>query len=333
MNEMFNRNAIGVRAHADGVGVKLAKRQSHQNDLESTMKPLALLMTLLVLAQTTSNGQDAAKARAAKSYPPQMQGCRVETYKSVGDTKLNLYIFSPTTPKNAPAIVFFFGGGWKSGTPQQFEVQCRELSKRGMVAITADYRVESRHGVKPTQCLADARSAIRWVRAHADQLGVDPQRIAAGGGSAGGHLAASTPFITEFDEPNDDKNVSAVPNALVLFNPALVLAPIEGFDAESFGTRVPEERMGTKPEKLSPAHHITRNGPPTIIFHGREDTTVPFASAEAFTAKMKSLGNRCELHGFDGQKHGFFNGDEFKQKTLAEADKFLVSLGWLLPAK
>ena len=297
------------------------------------MRSFALIAVLLAAGQLTADAQETAKSRAGRAYPPQMTGCRVETYKTVGDTKLNLYVFSPSAPKNAPAIVFFFGGGWKNGSPQQFETQCRELAKRGMVAITADYRVESRHGVKPTQCLADARSAVRWVRTHADQLGVDPQRIAAGGGSAGGHLAACTAFISEFDEPGEDKSVSAVPNALVLFNPALVLAPIEGFDAESFGTRVPEERMGTKPEKLSPVHHITRNGPPTIIFHGREDTTVPFASAEAFTAKMKSLGNRCELHGFDGQKHGFFNGDEFKQKTLAEADKFLVSLGWLKPVR
>lgn len=295
------------------------------------MKIWTLMMTVLVLAQTTSHGQDAAKARAGRGYPPQMQGCRVETYKSVGDVKLNLFIFSPTDPKNAPAIVFFFGGGWKNGTPQQFETQCRRLTERGMVAITADYRVESRHGVKPTQCVADARSAIRWVRAHADQLGVNPQRIATGGGSAGGHLAACTPFIDTFDEPGDDKNTSAVPNALVLFNPALVLAPIEGFDAEGFGTRVSEERMGTKAENLSPAHHVTKNGPPTIIFHGREDTTVPFASAEAFAAKMRSLGNRCELRGYDGQKHGFFNGEEYKAKTLAEADQFLVSLGWLKP--
>ena len=297
------------------------------------MKTRFLTVMLLPVGLTTANAQETAKARAGRSYPPQMPGCRVETYKTVGDTKINLYLFSPAAPKNAPAIVFFFGGGWKSGSPQQFETQCRELAQRGMVAITADYRVESRHGVKPTQCLADARSAVRWVRTHAEQLGVDPQRIAAGGGSAGGHLAACTAFITEFDEPSEDKTVSAVPNALVLFNPALVLAPIDGFDAQSFGTRVPAERMGTKPENLSPAHHVTKNGPPTIIFHGREDTTVPFASAEAFTAKMKSLGNRCELHGFDGQKHGFFNGDEFKQKTLAEADKFLFSLGWLKPAK
>ena len=293
------------------------------------MKTRTLTLLLLSVSLTAANAQETTKARAGRAYPPRMEGCRVETYKTVGDTKLNLSLFSPATPKNAPAIVFFFGGGWKGGTPQQFETQCRELAKRGMVAITADYRVESRHGVKPTQCLADARSAVRWVRTHADRLGVDPRRIAAGGGSAGGQLAACTAFISEFDEPSEDKTVSAVPNALVLFNPALVLAPIEGFDAEGFGTRVPEERLGTKPENLSPAHHIPRNGPPTIIFHGREDTTGPFASAEAFTTKMKSLGNRCELHGFDGQKHGFFNGDEFKQKTLAEADKFLVSLGWL----
>ena len=298
------------------------------------MRTRFLTVMLLSVCLTTANAQDTTKARAGRAYPSQMPGCRVETYKTVGDTKLNLYVFSPSAPKNAPAIVFFFGGGWKNGSPQQFEMQCRELAKRGMVAITADYRVESRHGVKPTQCLADARSAVRWVRAHAEKLGVDPQRIAAGGGSAGGHLAACTAFISEFDEPSEDKTVSAVPNALVLFNPALVLAPIEGFSlAEGFGTRVPEERLGTKPKNLSPAHHVARNGPPTIIFHGRDDTTVPFASAEAFTAKMKSLGNRCELHDFDGQKHGFFNGDEFKQKTLAEADDFLVSLGWLKSTK
>ena len=280
-----------------------------------------------VPAGSQALGQEAKRAKAA--YPPRMEGCRVETYKTVGDSKLNLYIFSPAKPKDSPAIVFFFGGGWRSGTPQQFEMQCRRLAERGMVAITADYRVESRQGVKPTQCLADARSAIRWVRSHAEKLGIDPQRIAAGGGSAGGHLAAATAFIRDFDEPGEDRSVSADPNALVLFNPALVLAPIEGFDARGFGVRVPEDKLGTKPERLSPAHHVARNAPPTIIFHGREDTTVPYASAEAFTAKMKALGNRCELVGFDGQKHGFFNNGEPKEKTLAEADRFLVSLGWL----
>ncbi len=266
-------------------------------------------------------------------YPPKMDGARVETYKTVGDTKLNLYIFSPSTATKAPAIVFFFGGGWTSGSPVQFEAQCRHLASRGMVAITADYRVASRHQAKPTQCLADARSAIRWVRAHAARLGVDPKRVAAGGGSAGGHLAAATAFISEFDEPSEDKKISATPDALVLFNPAVVLAPMEGLNLDkSFGARVPEERLGTKPEHISPAHNIKPGGPPTIIFHGHADTTVPFATVKAFAAKMKTAGNRCELVGYEGQPHGFFNRDPWQQKTLMEADRFLVSLGWL-PAK
>ena len=288
---------------------------------------IASVLTGLILV----GAANAAPARRGGfAYPPKMEGARVETYKTIGETKLNLYIFAPATATNAPAIVFFFGGGWKNGSPQQFEQQCRQLAARGMVAITADYRVESRQQAKPTQCVADARSAIRWVRAHAAQLGVDPNRIAAGGGSAGGHIAACTAFISQFDEPTDDKNISATPNALVLFNPALVMAPMEGLNLDkSFGARVPEERLGTKGENISPAHHVSSNAPPTIIFHGRADTTVPFATVEAFAAKMKAAGNRCEVIGYDGQPHGFFNHEPWLDKTQAEADKFLTALGWL----
>lgn len=291
-------------------------------------RSLALAVILGSLISPVS-AQEKSRKKANPSYPPQMEGCRIETYKTLGETRLQLYIFSPETPRNAPAIVFFFGGGWKSGTPQQFESQCRHLAQRGMVAITADYRVQSRHQVKPTECVADARSAMRWVRAHAEELGIDPNRIAAGGGSAGGHLAASTAFISEFDATSDDQTVRAEPDALILFNPALVLAPIEGLNLNKAAERVPEERLGTKPEKISPAHHIRSQGPPTIIFHGRNDTTVPYATAEAFTEKMKAAGNRCELKGYEGQKHGFFNNGDYRTRTLKEADDFLVSLGWL----
>jgi acetyl esterase len=272
----------------------------------------------------------AAETGASKTYPPQMDGATVETYKTIAGTELKLWIFSPpSAPKAAPAMVFFFGGGWNSGTPQQFEAQCRHFASRGMVAIAADYRVKSRHDVKPVQCIADARSAVRWVRAHAARLSIDPQRIASAGGSAGGHLAAATAFISDFDETNDDKSVSAVPNALVLFNPGLVMAPLEGLNLAGFGTGLTEERIGGKPEQISPAHHVGKNAPPTIIFHGRADTTIPYASVEAFTKVMTTAGARCELVGFDGQKHGFFNQEPHKGQTLAAADAFLVSLGWL----
>jgi acetyl esterase/lipase len=258
-----------------------------------------------------------------------MEGAREVVYKTVGTSTLKLWVYSQGAEVNRPAIIFFFGGGWNNGSPQQFSEQCQKFASRGMVAMAADYRVLSRHGVKPIECIADARSAVRFIRAQAQTYGIDPQRIAAAGGSAGGHLAAATAFINQFDDASEDQAISAVPNALVLFNPALVMAPLVGVDLQGFGKDFNPERFGALPEQISPAHHVTAGGPPTIIFHGRADATVPLTTAAGFMRAMQAVGNRCELVGYDDQPHGFFNKEPFKAQTLAAADAFLVSLGWL----
>jgi acetyl esterase/lipase len=289
--------------------------------MKSTIISAILLLHLLV---PLAPGKDA--------YPPDIPDTRVETYKTVGDTVLKLWIFNPKDHQPAdqrPAVVFFFGGGWTSGSPAQFEPQCRYFAGRGIVAVTVDYRVASRQHAKPVQCIADAKSAVRWVRAHAKELGIDPNRIASAGGSAGGHLAATTAFIKEFDDAGDDKSVSAVPNALVLFNPGLVLAPLNGNDFGGWGSHRTDEQYGAKAEQISPAHHIYKGAPPTIILHGRADNTVPFSTAEAFTGEMKKAGNHCELVGYDGQGHGFFNKEPALTGTMRQMEKFLASLGWL----
>ena len=282
----------------------------------------------------------ATAASGLGEYPPNMPDARVETYKTVGNVQLKLWIFAPEghQPTNrCAAAVFFFGGGWAAGSPRQFEPQCRYLASRGMVAITADYRVKSRHHALPVQCAADAKSAIRWVRANAARLGIDPNRIVAGGGSAGGHVAACTGTLEELDEKGEDTSVSAVPNAMVLFNPVLVLAPLGGKDFGGFGAKLAAKELGAEAERLSPAHHVKPGTPPTIVFHGRADKTVPFATAEAFAAAMKAAGNRCELMGYDGQSHGFFNhkaaGNPFYDDTVRKMDEFLVSLGYLTTKK
>jgi len=274
-------------------------------------------------------------AKGQVAYPPNIEGAEEITYKTVDGTKLNLWIFKPINHKltdTAPAIVFFFGGGWNAGTPSQFVNHCEYLSARGMVAIVADYRVKSRHDVPVKVCVSDAKSAIRWIRENASELGVDGNRIAAGGGSAGGHLAAACATLPLFDDENEDKSVSSKPNALVLFNPALVLAPTDDkeWNIETSGL---EKRMGTKPEDISPYHNMVGKLPPTIIFHGTADKTVPFISVELYTKKMHELGNKCTLVAYQGEPHGFFaygkNSNAVFVDTVHKMDEFLVSLGYL----
>ncbi len=270
------------------------------------------------------------------NYPPDLPGAQVEVYKTAGDVKLNMYIVNPdghSASDKRPAIVFFFGGGWRGGTPKQFFEHSKYLASRGMVAMMADYRVSSRHQTKVVDCVEDAKSAIRWVRSNASRLGIDPNRIAAGGGSAGGHLAAATGTVPGLDAPGEDTSVSARPNALVLFNPAVVFTParLSGLPPDRLAGLV--ARVGGPVDSVSPYSHVSKKTPPAIIFHGKADTTVPFRSAQAFTKKMKETSVPCELIGYDGAAHGFFNygraGNKAYIDTLSRADKFLASLDYL----
>ena len=277
-------------------------------------------------------------------YPPEMPGAREEVYKRIGDVEMKLYVFAPAEQKSGdkrPAIVFFFGGGWRAGTPGQFYPQCKYLASRGMIAVTADYRVASRHQTKPQACVEDAKSAVRYLRENADRLGIDPDRIVAAGGSAGGHVAAAIGTIAGFEADSENPEVSSVPNALAPYNPAVMLAPLEGQDLlgeeKNAGLR---ERMGGDPAALSPIHHVRKGLPPAIIFHGENDTAVPPATVKLFAKKMQAAGNRCELVMYADQPHGFFNpgrGNEQKRAdalknyydTTRRLDRFLVTLGYL----
>ena len=254
-------------------------------------------------------------------------------YKTIGDVELKLHIVKPpqrNSKESSPAIVFFFGGGWVSGNPKQFYPHCEHFASRGMMAISAEYRVKNRHGTTPFECVADGKSAIRWVRANAARLGVNPNKIVAGGGSAGGHVAACTGAIEGLDEKHEDPNISSKPNALVLFNPAVDLVGLVKNKRLS-------DRFNNRQEELSPLQHVKKGAPPCIIFHGTADRTVPFDSVERFTDAMKKSGNVCRLVPFDGKGHGFFNYGRDKdnssfKKTIQEADKFLTSLGYLKDA-
>jgi len=274
---------------------------------------------------------------AKPSYPPEIGDAREVIYKNASSSDLKLWILEPEGLKKGdkkPVIVFFFGGGWRGGTPAQFEMQCKYLASRGMVAITADYRVSSRQQTKATACVEDGKSAIRWIRENAGTLGIDPRRLAAGGGSAGGHVAAATGTIKGFDAKNGDNHTSSKPDALVLFNPAVALDDIgkEFIIPEEKKATLPE-RVGTNPRKLSPYHHLDKTLPPTIIFHGTKDEAVPFATVRLFQRQADKLGRHCRLVPFVGKPHGFFNWGRFENEpfrnSMRETDLFLTKLGWL----
>ncbi|MEM7474065.1 MAG: alpha/beta hydrolase [Planctomycetota bacterium] len=313
-----------------------------------------VLVVLILSHEAIAQQQEPGKQKAGKKRQSAKKVVDVDNlsfanstakvYKTVDDVRLKAHMFYPeeynhgAKGKSLPAIVFFFGGGWNTGSPAQFEQHCRYLAARGMIAITADYRVASRQGVKAKSCVADAKSAVRWMRTNAKDLGIDPTRIVVGGGSAGGHIAACTGVISGLEDDGEDLSVSSRPDAMALFNPALVLAPVSGFEANAAKLESFKSRTGVALEKISPLHQLEPGAPPAIIFHGTKDTTVPFQTAQLFAQAMKNNGDRCELDAYDSQGHGFFNFRKGKSKenfraTVESLDRFLVSLGYLEESK
>ena len=275
-----------------------------------------------------------AQDAAVPPQPVTIDGAQSRVYKSVIGGELRLHIFNPPNRGTTaiPAIVFFFGGGWTEGAVTQFTPQSSHLAQRGMTAIVADYRVFGRHKTSAFDAMADAKSAIRWLRAHATELGIDPARIAAGGSSAGGHIALAAAVLDRFDDTNEDRRVSSKPNALVLFNPVVDTTPEAAARAEALRQILPA-RFGDRGRDGSPVHHLGRGLPPTIILHGKADAAVPYTDVERFCSQATKLGNQCQLVGYDSATHGFFNPQsadgKWYRETLLEVDRFLTRVGYL----
>jgi acetyl esterase/lipase len=182
------------------------------------------------------------------------------------------------------------------------------------------YRLTNKNhpGVTPFDAVRDARSAVRYVRAHTAELGIDPDRVVTNGGSAGGHLAAATAMFDDVNDPADDLNVSARPQHMVLFYPVIDTGPA------GYGN----EKCGDDWKRISPVDRVIAGLPPTLLLHGDRDTVTPYAGAKLFHERMKAAGNDCELITGRGG-HGYFTYTQAPlDEALAQVDRWLKAQGY-----
>jgi acetyl esterase/lipase len=300
--------------------------------MRTTPSLLAMLIGLSLATAAESAEANKAEAPPAKGQAldhvgqlaAELEPTRVVVYKQAGGRDLHLNIFEPEghqpTDRRA-CFLTIHGGGWTGLEPRRQYPFAAHFARLGMVGISVEYRlVKPASGTTVFDCVKDGRSAMRYVRTHATELGIDPQKIVANGGSAGGHIAAGTALFDGVDEAGDDTSVSSTPNAMVLYFPVIDTSQ-DGYGSAKIGARWRE---------ISPLHRVRPGVPPTILFHGTGDTVTPFAGAQAFRDAMLQAGNRCELVPTEGAAHGFLMRDRtLYEQTLRQTEAFLASLGFV----
>ena len=264
-----------------------------------------------------------ASLDAERVYSNDSPKGKVYVYKEVDGMTREMEIFSPKdhdpSKKSVPGVIMFHGGGWGSGSRVMFSYQCNYFASRGLVAATVTYKLAKKAGPNKTKgtgsrkrvCITDAKSAIRWYKQNADELGIDPKRIIAGGGSAGGHISLLATTNPGLNDPGDPKEYDATVAAYLLFNPALSAG-----DA--------------KDPQVDFLRHLKADFPPATVFFGSEDNWMKkgWKAADTKIASLK-IADSVNVRIADGQGHGFFNKQPWADITLIEADRFLHDLGFL----
>jgi acetyl esterase/lipase len=231
---------------------------------------------------------------------------------------MRLFVVKPAGWKASdrrPGLMFFFGGGWTTGTAANSVGWAKVAAQLGFVGIAPDYRTKGRHDTSPLASVADARAALHWVQVHAVELGLDPKQIVVGGNSAGGHVALWT-AITH-NPPGSTAAEAPLHKPAALF----ITSAVSDTSTETGYT---PKRFGADTLALSPVHQLDAKMPPVLAFHGDADKTVPLAQSVALRDKLVAAGNTCELHIVPGGGHNY-GGDvpEWREKTRTLLNDFL----------
>jgi len=256
------------------------------------------------------------------------------TYKKPGGTELKMYMFytaASQQKKDNTGMAFFHGGGWAFGDPSEFFEACKRYAQLGYITFSVQYRLCKKPDgsypnplITPVECTKDARSAIRWLKANAEMLKINPEKIIVGGQSAGGQLALATALLDSVNESTDDMKINPKPIALLLYSSNV--NTMEAWVDMLLGDRRKEIWS------ISPFHNLKKDMPPVILFRGDEDNQVLPYTVDMFRTKMNQMGNSYQEYIYKGRKHYLAEGNKqyanyFDEEILEKTDAFLKKLG------
>lgn len=235
------------------------------------------------------------------------------------ELKLNVHRPAEDMGKRT-AIVFFHGGGFVGGNKDSIDQRVGYYAKLGYVAIASEYRL-AQEAKWPSQ-VNDAKAAVRWARANASSLGIEPDRIVVCGFSAGGLLAlvsAGAPDNPKLEGDGGNPDVSSKVAACIAYYPASnVEQPLRGAhplfrDSDGGGMYA----------SARPSTYITNNWPPTVFFHGTADVTIPLEQTTKFFDSLRKKNVPVELHAIEGVPHAFDRHADLGTGAAIAADLFI----------
>jgi len=247
-------------------------------------------------------------------------------YGAGGERKLQLDLYLPKgRAKVTPAIIFIHGGAWKSGKRSDMKFYCVKFAEKGYVTATITYRLMGEASFPAA--VHDVKCAVRWLRANAARYQVDQEHIAVSGNSAGGHLSM---MIGYSDDPalegtGGNNAVSSRICAVVNFYGPTDLTTDFAKEQELVKEFVGGKTFAEAPDayKLaSPLFHLTKDDPPTLIFHGTIDSTVPIVQADKLADKLKELGIDYVYERYDGWPHAMDLAEAVNRRCVYQMEQF-----------
>lgn len=295
---------------------------------------IAVMLMLILFFPATISVLAQRQNRTEPPEPPEgITAHRDLAYVTDGHERQKLDLYIPDEGENLPLIIWIHGGAWRGGSKERYAPM--EYLKSGYAGASINYRL-SQHAIFPAQ-IEDVKAAVRWIRANAETYRLDPNRFAAWGSSAGGHLVAmlgTTGNISEF-EVGENLEVSSRVQAVVdYFGPTdflqmdahrlpdgLVHDASDSPESQLVGGPIQEHK--DRVARANPITYVSEDDSPILIIHGDQDKLVPYHQSVLLSEALEKAGVPVTFYRVEGGGHGWFRDPKVPELTKAFLEKHL----------